>query len=223
MKFVIGLGGSLLTKELNSENFRKYADVLIRLKKEGYRLIVVCGGGKICRDYQNIAKDFGADNIFLDKVGIITTHLNASVLIAALGEHAHQDVIKTISEIKKAPEDKILVCGGYEPGHSTDFDSAIFAEAIKADWLIKATDIDGVYSSDPRENPEAKKFDKLNYKQFKEIISKNKQEPGQYRLFDLSAIKIIERSKTKLVVIDASDPEEIIRAVEGKDKGTRVF
>ncbi|MDI6798878.1 MAG: UMP kinase, partial [Candidatus Aenigmarchaeota archaeon] len=140
-----------------------------------------------------------------------------------LGKHAHQNVIKTVEEIKKVPKDRILVCGGNEPGHSTDFDSALFAKAIKADLLIKATDVDGVYSSDPDENPEAKKFYKLNYKQFKEIISKNKQEPGQYRLFDLSAIRIIEKSKTKLVIINGNDPEEIIRAVEGRDKGTRIM
>ncbi len=88
--------------------------------------------------------------------------------------------------------------------------------------LIKATNVDGVYSSDPRKDPNAKKFEKLSYEDFEKIILKNKQEPGKYSLFDLSAIKIVERSKIKLIVINGEDSEEIIRAIEGKHRGTEI-
>ena len=222
MKVVITLGGSLLTKELSSENFRKYAEVLLKIKEKVERLIVVCGGGKTAREYMKIAREFNPSLTFLDRIGVVATHLNALALISALGEKAHQKVVRSVEEIENIPKEKIIVCGGNEPGHSTDFDAVLFAEAIRADLLIKATNIDGVYSSDPRKDLNAKKFEKLSYEEFEKIILKNKQEPGKYSLFDLSAIKIIERSKIKLIVINGEDPEEIIRAIEGKHRGTEI-
>ena len=223
MRVVIGLGGSLLTRELTHENFKKYAEVLIKIKEKGHRLVVICGGGKTCREYQKIAKEFNSTATFADRIGIVATRLNALTLISALGEHAFQDVIKSVEELEKVPEDKIVVGAGIFPGHSTDFDSAIFAEAIKADVLIKATNVNGVYTSDPTQDPKAKKLEKVSYEEFEKILLKNKQGPGEYKLFDLSAAKIIERSRIKTIIIDGSDPEEILRAVEGSHKGSEVL
>jgi len=220
MKIVISLGGSLLTRELTPENFKKYADVLKRLKKKGHKLVVVCGGGKVCREYRDIAKNFTSDNILLDWIGIQATHLNAFTLIAALGEDVHPVSLRTLQEVKKNFKEKILVCGGNVPGSSTGYDAALFAETIKADLLIKASDVDGVYSADPDVDSNAKKFDKLTHDEFLKIIEQNPQTPGEYRLFDLKATKLIKKNKIKTVFIDGNDPEEIVRAVEGKHHGT---
>lgn len=156
----------------------------------------------------------------LDRVGIVLTHANALTLIAALGSEAHPISLTTVEDIRKNFDDKILVCGGNKPGCSTNNDAALFAEAIGADLLIKATDIDGVYSADPDKDPNAKKFDRLSYDEFKNIILKNVQAPGEYRLFDLPATKLIKKAKIKTVIISGVDPEEIIRAVEGRHHGT---
>ncbi|MDI6826672.1 MAG: UMP kinase [Candidatus Aenigmarchaeota archaeon] len=220
MKIVVSLGGSLLTREFTPQNFKKYADVLKRLKRKNHKLVVVVGGGKICRDYRDIAKEFTLDNVLLDWVGIQTTHLNAFVLIAALGKNAHPMSLRTVEEVKRNFNDKILVCGGNLPGCSTGYDAALFAEAIKADLLIKASDVDGVYSTDPDLDPNAKKYDKLTHDEFLKIIEKNPQVPGEYRLFDLKAARLIKKNKIKTIFVDGTDPEEIIRTVEGKHHGT---
>jgi len=220
MKIVISLGGSLLTKELTSDNFKKYADVLKRLKNKGHKLVVVCGGGKVCREYRDLAKELGGDNVLLDWIGIESSHLNAFTLIAALGKDTHPMSFRTVQEVKKHFNDKIVVCGGNLPGCSTGYDAALFAEAIEADLLIKATDVDGVYSSDPDKDPNAKKYDRLTHDEFLRIIQQNPQTPGEYRLFDLPATKLIKKIRIKTIFIDGSDPEEIIRAVEGKHHGT---
>jgi uridylate kinase len=145
-------------------------------------------------------------------------------LISVLGKHAFQDVIKSVEELEKVPENKIIVGAGIDfPGHSTDFGSAIFAEATRADLLIKATNIDGVYTSDPTQDPNAKKLEKVSYEEFEKILLKNKQGPGEYKLFDLSAAKIIARSKIKTIIVNGEDPEEILRAVEGKHKGSEIL
>jgi len=222
MKIVISLGGSLLTKKLIPENFKKYADVLKRLKNKGHKLVVVCGGGKISREYRDIAKHFTKDNVLLDWIGIQATHLNAFTFIAALGKDAHPVSLRTAQEVKKNFKDKILVCGGNVPGSSTGYDAVLFAEAIKADLLIKASDVNGVYSADPDKDPNAKKYDRLSHDEFLKIIEKNPQTPGEYRLFDLKAARLIKKANIKVIFIDGTDPEEIIGAVEGKHSGTVV-
>jgi len=218
MKLVISLGGSLLTK--TPDSFEKYAEVLKRLKQRGHKVVVVCGGGKTAREYRDIAKKFTNDSVTLDWVGIQATHLNAFTLIAALRKSAHPVSLRTAEEVKRNLKDKILVCGGNLPGCSTGYDAAMFAEAAKADLLIKASDVDGVYSADPDKDPDATKFSELTHDEFLKIIEKNPQTPGEYRLFDLKATQLIKKAKIKTIFIDGSDPEEIIRAVEGKHSGT---
>jgi uridylate kinase len=227
MKIVISLGGSLLTRELTAENFKKYIDVVLKLRKKGHDLIVVCGGGKVSRNYRDIAKKLGADNDLLDFVGIMATHLNASTFLAGLGKDGH---LATWGKLKDAVKDvkenfgkKIVLGGGYEPGSSSDYDAAVFAEAVGADILINATTVDGVYTSDPKKDPKAKKFDKMTYDEFERVILKNPQLPGEYRLFDLVGVKLVKKAKIKTIVVNGIDPEEIVRAVEGKHRGTEIY
>jgi uridylate kinase len=225
MKIVISLGGSLLTKELTSGNFRKYADVILRLGKN-HKIIVICGGGKVCRDYRDVAKGLGADNDQMDFIGIMATHLNASTFSAALGKSGYlvrwKSFKDAMKEVKRNFGKKILVGAGYDIGTSSDYDAAALAGLVKADILINATNIDGVYSADPKIDTSSKKIDKLSYGEFEKIMSKNAQVPGEYRFFDWKATRIIKKYKIKTIFIDGRDPEEIIRAVEGKHHGTTV-
>ncbi|MEM5834790.1 MAG: hypothetical protein QXQ69_03010 [Candidatus Aenigmatarchaeota archaeon] len=94
MKIVIGLGGSILTKEITYENFKKYADVLVKLKEKGHRVVVICGGGKTCREYQKIAKQSNATATLTDRIGIIATRLNALTLISVLGSMPFKMLLK---------------------------------------------------------------------------------------------------------------------------------
>ena len=220
LKIVISLGGKVLTKSLEGKHFKKYADVLRKLKGKGHRVIVITGGGYICRTYQAIARELHASKAALDSIGIIATRLNAATLMACLGDDAYPTVLTSAEQVKVNADARILVCAGNEIGHSTDFDSSIIAEIVDADILINATNVNGVYSSDPKKNPKAKKLNKLSYDEFQKIVIGVSQEPGDYDLFDLAAVQIIKRSKIKTVIIDASDPEEIVRAVEGKHDGT---
>jgi len=224
MKIVISIGGSLLTRELTAENFKRYVDVLLQLKNQGHQLIVVCGGGKVCRDYRDIGKQLGGNDEQLDFIGIMTTHLNASTLLTGLGDKGEMikwtTLKKAVKFVKNNFGEKILVGGGYDPGSSSDYDATMFAKAIQADLLINTTNIDGVYSADPKADPNAKKFDRLTHKEFLKIIKKNVQIPGEYRLFDLPAAKLIKKIKLKTIFIDGKDPMEMIRAVTGEHNGT---
>lgn len=226
MKIVISIGGSLLTKELTVENFKKYTDVFLELKNRGHQLAIVCGGGKVSREYRDVGKKLGGNDEQLDFIGIMATHLNAATLYSGLGDKGEmikwKPLKKAVKEVKEKFGEKILVGAGYDPFSSSDFDAASFAKAISADMLINVSNINGVYSEDPKINSNAKKFDKLTHKEFIKIIKKNVQIPGEYRLFDLPAAKLIKKMKIKAVFIDGSDPQEIIRAVEGNHNGTTI-
>ncbi len=223
MKIVISLGGSVLTKELTAEHFKKYIAVVKKLAKK-HKLVVVVGGGKVCRDYQKIGKELGGGTKERDFIGIMATHLNASTFASGLDDKGYlvtwKPLKNTIKEIKQNFGRKIIVCGGYDVGTSSDYDAAYFAKLVGADLLINASNVSGVYSEDPKVNPIAKKFDRLTHNEFLKIIQRNVQVPGEYRLFDLKAAKLIKKFKIKTIIIDGSNPEEIIKAVEGQHNGT---
>ena len=219
----VSLGGSLLTREQTPETFKMYADILRRLKERNHQLIVVCGGGKPAREWIGLAKELGADAQTQDRLGIHATHLNALLLIAALGPDAHPHVHRRGSEIKRNLGEKILVGGGHLPGSSTDYRAVLFAEAAGADLIVNATDVSGVYDKNPEKHPDAVRLDRITFAQLERIILDNaEQAPGEYGLFDLKAVRRAKRLKIPLVFIDGTDPEELIRAVEGGHGGTEI-
>lgn len=223
MKVSISLGGSLLTKNQDSESYIRYAEVLKHLKAVGHTVIVVCGGGKPARQYINLSKELSATPQIQDKIGILTTHINALLLIAALGKDADPRIHRRGIDVKKHLGDKILVGGGHMPGSSTDYRAALFAGAIKADLIINATDFPGVFDKDPSKYDDAKKLIKLNYKQLEDIVKKRfKQKPGDYGLFDLKAVRYAKSIQIPIIIIDGTDPEEIFRAINGNHNGTLI-
>jgi uridylate kinase len=221
MKVSISLGGSLLTH--NPEAFDKYATMLKELKDKGHQLIIVCGGGGPARHWIRLAKDLGADPYTQDRLGIHATHLNALLLIAALGPDAHPHIHRRGSEIKNNMDDKILVGGGHLPGSSTDYRAVLFAEAAGAECVVNATDVDGVYDRNPKLNPDAVKLDHITHYWLEKIILENaEQAPGEYGLFDLKAVRRAKKLKIPLIFVDGKDPQEIARAIEGGHNGTEV-
>jgi len=221
MKIVISLGGSLLTRDFSASGVKKYIDVLKKISDNAEKLVVIVGGGKICREYQAIARELGATQDMQDYIGIKSTHFNASLVASALAKYA--EIPNNEKEMKAAlKKNKIIVGGGLKVGQSTDAVAAFAAKEIKADLLINASNIDGVYDSNPKENKNAKKIPQLTYTQLKQILSKNAQLPGQYGLFDLRAADTISRAKIKAVFIDGTDAEEIWRAAFGKHVGSVV-
>ncbi len=226
MKVVLSLGGSLLTRELTGENFKKYVDAVLKLKEDGHRLIVVCGGGKTCRDYQKIARPLGAGRDELDFIGIMATHLNAAAFCFSLGGNGHLVKWNSLEgageDVRKNFGKGVVVAAGYDVGTSTDYDAAYFAQTVEADLLVNATNIDGIYDSDPKTDKGAKKFNRMSHDQFIGIVKSNVQAPGEYRLFDMKAAKLIKKLGLKMVSIDGNDPEEILKAVSGGHSGTEV-
>jgi uridylate kinase len=185
--------------------------------------VVIAGGGKIARQYISTARRFGEDESTLDSIGIEVSRLNARLLIAAIGEVAFHSVPRDLEEVSAAAESgKIVVAGGLHPGQSTNATAALIAEKVRASRFINATDVDGIYDSDPSRNKNAKMFKEVTVKECIAILGNENSAAGGYDLMDLVALKVIERSKLPTVVLK-SDVSTIKGLISGKVHGTKII
>jgi uridylate kinase len=221
-RVVIKLSGKVFSGEDGSE-IKKYASMLAGISSAKVQPVVVAGGGKVARHYIGIARGFGLDEASLDIMGIEVSRLNAKLLIAALGEKAHPAVPQDLEQVTEAAASgKIVVAGGLHPGQSTNATSALIAEKVGAARFINATDVDGIYDSDPRKNKKAKRYSEITTKQCRDLLAGESSMAGGYDLMDIVALKVIERSKIPTVVIK-SEPATIKDVVlKNKAAGTKI-
>lgn len=222
-KVVISLGGSILIPALEDHTIREYVPVLKKISQQ-HRLFVVVGGGGEARRYIRAMRDLGIDEGTADEIGILITRLNATMLIAALGEDAYPKVAESHAEAKKFAESgKIVVMGGITPGQTTDAVAAVLAERVGAAVFINLTSVDGIYSADPRKVPDAVRFDAMTPKKLLETVSSTALGAGSNNVLDIVAARVVERSRIPLVVLDGRDPENLLNAIlKGKYRGTVV-
>jgi len=224
MRVAIKLGGHLFPFDMDVSRISSYTDVLLRLKSEGHQILVVAGGGEVSRKYISVARRLGATEAFCDNLGIVVSRLNASLLIAKLGENAYPKSPSNNDELRVALDSgKITILGGLQPGQSTNAVAAIAADEMKADLFVNATNVEGVYTLDPKKDPKAKLMAEIDSSKLIEMLATKGFEAGGYELFDIVAAKIVERSKIPTVIIDGRKPENIIRAVHGESIGTRLL
>jgi uridylate kinase len=218
---VIKLSGKAFGDETAYE-LKKYASMLSKISNK-VQPIVVAGGGKFARYYISTARSFGSDEASLDIIGIEVSRLNARLLILALGDQAYPAVPEDLEQVSKAVTTKsIVVTGGLHPGQSTNATAALIAEKVKATKFLNATDVNGIYDSDPNKNKDAKLFNEITIKKCMDLLGSEDSAAGGYDLMDLVALKVIERSKLPTVVVK-SDPAVIENAIFHNNVGTRII
>lgn len=222
-RIVIKLSGSAFGDSAGPE-LEKYAKMLSEISGK-VQPVVVAGGGKVARHYIGIARGFGMDEASLDIMGIEVSRLNAKLLIAALGERAYPLVPRDLEQVSEAVSSgsMVVVTGGLHPGQSTNATAALVAEKTRAARFLNATDVDGIYDSDPRANKGAKMFKEITVKKCLEILGSENAAAGAYDLMDIVALKVIERSKIPTVVL-RSDVATIKNAIANAKApvGTRI-
>ncbi|RLI94399.1 MAG: UMP kinase [Candidatus Altiarchaeales archaeon] len=228
MKIVISVGGSIIygtNKNLDKNYIREISKFINKLQRGGNKIAIVTGGGELAGDYIEIAREFNASEAFCDLIGIDISRMNARILAIAIGDNA---VIEPPKDFQKAKEEmdngRIVVMGGTHPGHSTDGVSALLAEYVNADLLINATDVDGIYDKDPEMFKNAKLYDKISINKLLKMVQEKSINAGEYKLIDMLAVKIIQRSKIKTIFLNGRDIKNMQRAIEGNEfKGTMVI
>lgn len=222
-RVVIKLSGRVFSENNTAGELEKYAAMLIEVSKY-VQPVVIAGGGKIARHYISIARGFGSDEASLDILGIEVSRLNAKLLQAALGDqYAYPAIPEDLEQMSiAATSGKIIVTGGLHPGQSTNATSALIAEKVKASLFLNATDVDGIYDSDPNKNKKAKLFKEITVKKCLEILGAENSSAGAYDLMDIVALKVIERSQLSTIVL-RSDPINIKNAIDNQIiTGTRI-
>ena len=220
-RFVIKLSGRVFSLD-ETMKLNDYATFFVK-KSKTHHPIIVAGGGKIARYFISHARSSGADESTLDELGIEISRLNAKLLIYALKDKAYPHPPTTLAEVKNAVDSGlIVVAGGLHPGQSTNGTAALIAEKIKAEEFLNATDVDGIYDSDPNKNKKAKKFARIDIKDLRNLLVREDSMAGGYDLMDIVALKVIERSKIQTRIIDA-EIKTIEKALNGKHVGTEII
>jgi uridylate kinase len=219
-------GESLLGKDsiIDHEKVAKLAAVVKKCADEGAEMAVVLGGGNIWRG----AKHGEVERVTADQMGMLATVINSMAFgdaLATLGVEYRLTTafdIKSIGEpyyVKKVQRHLekgrvVLLAGGTGmPFFSTDTGAALRAAEIKADVILKATNVDGVYTADPDVDKTATKFEKVA---LNDILN------GKLRVMDLTAATFSDDNKIKMLVFNVSDPDNIWRAINGETIGTLV-
>jgi len=192
----------------------------------GVEVAVVIGAGNIWRGKQGL--DRGMDRATADHMGMLGTVMNAMALMDALERAGVYTRVQSAIEMRAVAEPYIrrrairhlekgrvviLSAGTGNPYFSTDTAAALRAMEIDASVLIKATKVDGVYDSDPKKNPDAKKFDQLSYI---DVLNR------RLEVMDSTAISLCMENELPILVLNLWDRQELLRALRGEKAGTLV-
>lgn len=219
MTKVLSVGGSIVVpNQPDTEFLTKFVSMVKEWLEEdaSRKLILVVGGGAPARVYQNayseIAKNVNSNSASdaADWIGIMATRLNAQLVKACFGELCQNEVVYDPT----APIDfkgRVLLAAGWHPGFSTDNDAVLLAEKHDAKTVVNLSNIEKVYTDDPRKNPDAKPIDEISWKDFRKMVG-NEWTPGKNCPFDPIASK--KADECKMTVICASGKNiENIRAI----------
>jgi len=221
MRIVIRVGGSVVGSPPDAKLLIQYADILKDLKLHGHEIVVVVGGGAFARDFIELAQEMELNEWDQDEVAISVSRIFAQLLDKRLGDAGYGAVATSIGDVRRCLKQwKIVVMGGLKPGMTTDAVAVIIAERIKADLLIKATNQDGIYDKDPKKYPDARKIDKLEFEDLLKLLESDKHKAGIHQILDPEAVKILQKSRTKTIIVNGFKSENLLRVVRGEKIGT---
>lgn len=217
---VISLGGSIIVpREIDSLFLKRFREIILKVKE--MRFVIICGGGSICRAYQAVAREMSrATQADLDWIGIQATRLNAELVRSMFGAMAHDKVLHDPSEPIDGDK-RIIIGAGFRPGSSTDLRAVQLAERFDAAQVINMSNIDYVYSDDPKKNPNAGKLADISWADFRKLVG-NEWDPGLNMPFDPIASRAAEAMGLKVVII-GNDIQNLERVLQKKAfRGTTI-
>jgi len=229
-RVLVKLSGEAL---MGSQNFgidrvvaAQIAGEVAEIRAIGVELAIVIGGGNIFRGVK--ASAVGMDRAQADYMGMLATVINALALQDALEQAGVHTRVVTAIEMRAVAEPFIrrrairhiekgrvvlFAAGTGNPYFTTDTAAALRAMEIKAEVILKATKVDGIYSADPVTNPGATKFDTLSYL---DVLDR------RLKVMDATAVSLCMDNKLPIVVFNLREPGNMKRAVLGEPIGTTV-
>lgn len=223
--YIISLGGSLIFPEDIDvsflKRFRRF--ILSQIKgKNRKRFVIICGGGGINRQYNKALRSIiNPNDKEMDRMGIQATKINAFFVKTLFGKYAYNIVFDNPTKRIKTGK-KIIIGSGWKPGWSTDLDSVLAAKTYRAKMIINLTNVDYVYTKDPRKHRDAKPIKEISWKKFRKLVG-NRWSPRLNAPFDPVAARMAEKRKIKVVIANGKNLGNLKNVIEGrKFKGTLI-
>src|SRR5213595_2467396 len=230
-RIVLKLSGEAVQERGGRDNIsptvvREIAERIKEVRDLGVQVSVVIGGGNIWRGVS--ASHRGMDRTTADYMGMLATVINALALRSTLDQMGVETRVQSAIDMRIVAEPFILgrairhlelgrivifAAGTGNPYFSTDTTAALRASEIRADVILKATKVDGVYDRDPKADPAAKRFEKLT---FSEALTRRLQ------VMDSTAFSLCMDNRIPIVVFDMNKPSNFTDIVLGKTIGTVV-
>ncbi len=205
---VVSVGGSLLVpKGIDIAFLQNFRELVLEKTQSGSSFYIVAGGGRLSRDYQEAAAAVRGqetlDREDVDWLGIHSTRLNAHLLRTIFIEEAQTRIIKNPTSRFRGRE-SIVIGAGWKPGWSTDYCAVMAAKALGAKKLVNLSNIDYVYTEDPRKNPDAVKIENISWAEFRKLIP-SEWDPGLSAPFDPVAAKEAEALGLEVAIINGAN------------------
>lgn len=227
---IISLGGSLIVPKtgIDWSFLKKFKELIIKEIRKGRRFVIVTGGGNTARVYQGAAnRVVSLTKDDRDWIGIHTTRLNAHLVKTIFRAYAHPRINKnprTKEDLHKhfKKGEGIMVAAGWRPGWSTDYVATILAERLGAKTVINLSNIDHVYTCDPKKCRDAEKIENISWGDFRKIVG-SKWDPGLNMPFDPVASQLAEKLGLEVVIMNGKKLDNLSKYLAGKKfKGTRI-
>lgn len=214
---VISLGGSLIApkKGIDTAFLKRFRTLIRRRTGQGERFVIVCGGGVTARNYQKAARGLGRlTREDIDWLGIHSTRLNAHLIRAMFNGDAHASVVTNPNDPPRFRE-PILVAAGWRPGWSTDYIAVLLANEFDAEVVINLSDIDYVYSADPKKDRSAVPLECVDWARFRGIVG-DTWDPGANLPFDPVASRRAQKLGLTVKMVKGQSLKDVAAALAGK-------
>ncbi len=229
-RILLKLSGEALGTEggygIDATSLSQIAAQIKEVRDLGVEIVIVIGGGNIFRGLQGSQR--GIERATGDYMGMLATLINALALQDALEKQDVETRVQSAVAVTQVCEPfirrravrhlekgriVIFAAGTGNPFFSTDTAAALRAAEISADVILKATKVDGIYDSDPKKNPDAKRFDRITYL---DAVQR------QLKVMDMTAFTLCMDNKMPIIVFDLFGEHNFRRVVMGENIGTLV-
>lgn len=216
---VVSVGGSLLVPEgIDISFLQNFRELVLQKTQGGSSFYIVSGGGRLARNYQEAAAEIRGGEILdredIDWLGIHSTRLNAHLLRTIFIEEAQARIIKNPTNRFRGREN-IVIGAGWKPGWSTDYCAVMAAKTLGAKKLVNLSNIDYVYTADPRKDPNAQKIENIGWAEFRKLIPEE-WDPGLSSPFDPVAAKEAEALGLEVAIINGANLSSFSDYLDGK-------
>ena len=227
MTKVLSVGGSIIVPDKpDTEFLTSFVKMCTSWLDEdkSRRLILVAGGGAPARVYQNAYKDVlektgnncSDSSNAADWIGIMATRINAQLVKACFGDYCKNDVVYNPTSDDVKFDGQVLVASGWKPGFSTDTDAVYLGEKFDAKTIVNLSNIEKVFTDDPRKNPDAKPLDTISWADFRKMVG-DEWTPGKNCPFDPIASKKAEENGMTVICAGGKNIENIKAILDDKE------